>query len=436
MLQQIRERSQGWLAWILAIGLSLLFGLWGIQYYLNRGAKTGLAAKVNGDFITRAEVATVYDHLRREYLLQSSNTGSKIDPALNTRLKQAALQQLIQFHVLNRAAQKEGFRVSPILLSESIRNLPAFQENGQFSNQKFQYVLSRIGYSETDFLNEQEATLLINQIQAGIVGSNFIVPQEVNGLLGLLEQQRDIQYVIIPKQRFINAVQLLPNAEKQYFEHHPELFKTPEQVSIDYIELSLDNLLATEKATHPQLSEILAKQNAEKQFAQLSTRLADLAYSNSDSLQPVATELNIMIKHSKLFTRDQKIDNDPLLNNKTIQTAFSNDVLEHHYNSDVIQLAPGRVIVLRVSQHIPSAIKSFEEVQASIHNDLSTAEASKLAEKSGTQLCATLKLHPNDMSVLTEANLKPDTKLKLQRNTPFAYQKAFRPTLHCRHKLT
>ena len=54
MLQAIRERAQGWIAWLIVILISIPFALWGIQSYTGFGGEPE-AAIVNG---TRSPNAT------------------------------------------------------------------------------------------------------------------------------------------------------------------------------------------------------------------------------------------------------------------------------------------------------------------------------------------------------------------------------------------
>ena len=47
MLQAIRERAQGWIAWLIVILISIPFALWGIQSYTGIGGEP-VAATVDG----------------------------------------------------------------------------------------------------------------------------------------------------------------------------------------------------------------------------------------------------------------------------------------------------------------------------------------------------------------------------------------------------
>jgi peptidyl-prolyl cis-trans isomerase D len=51
MLQEIRERAQGWVAWAIIILISIPFAFWGIDSYFGGGAEP-VVASVNGTDIT------------------------------------------------------------------------------------------------------------------------------------------------------------------------------------------------------------------------------------------------------------------------------------------------------------------------------------------------------------------------------------------------
>jgi hypothetical protein len=54
MLQEIKERAQGWVAWAIVILISIPFALWGIQSYLGVGGEP-VVAKVGGTEITERQ---------------------------------------------------------------------------------------------------------------------------------------------------------------------------------------------------------------------------------------------------------------------------------------------------------------------------------------------------------------------------------------------
>ena len=65
MLQTIRDRAQGWIAWAIVILISIPFALWGIQEYLGVGSQPVIAS-VNDREITEAELDRRYQQFRGE----------------------------------------------------------------------------------------------------------------------------------------------------------------------------------------------------------------------------------------------------------------------------------------------------------------------------------------------------------------------------------
>ena len=156
MLQQIREKAQGWIAWIIIGILSITFALWGIENYSNNNANQHeIAAKVNGVPITHRSV-------------ENKHAVSK----------EQALEQLIVSQVLMQAAAQDGYRLSPKLLGQAVISIPYFQKDGEFSNEQYERVLYRMGYTRASFLAELGQSILLSQIKFGITQSSFVLPHE------------------------------------------------------------------------------------------------------------------------------------------------------------------------------------------------------------------------------------------------------------------
>ena len=72
MLQNIRDRSTGWLAYVIVIGISIPFALWGIDQYFT-GTKVDVA-KVNETKISLERLNNEYqDRLQEMQSLISAN---------------------------------------------------------------------------------------------------------------------------------------------------------------------------------------------------------------------------------------------------------------------------------------------------------------------------------------------------------------------------
>ena len=93
-------------------------------------------------------------------------------------------------------------------------------------------------------------------------------------------------------------------------------------------------------------------QQVTQAFSEASDRLADLVYTNSDSLEPAAKELGLKLKETGMITRVGNKEGI-LANPKIVNAAFSDVVLKQRYNSNLIEVAPGKVVVLRIKDYVP-----------------------------------------------------------------------------------
>lgn len=502
MLQTIREHTQGWIAGVIVSIIILSFALWGIHSYFVGGGNSNIVAEVNGVEISKEQFTLAYERMRRQAQAQY---GTPVTTKDENNLKSRALQGLIELEVLKQASRSQGFLISNAQIDNYLQSMPEFQVDGQFSVDRFQEVLSSTMMSTIDFLELIRTSLLIDQPRLGILLTSFSTPDETDYTYSLVNQERDIAYITIPLAYFqAQPIVITPAQINAYYEAHKSDFMTPEQVTVEYVQLSISNLIPTFKPTDAvlktfyseninsytqpsawqltdiqiplgsnpspeeimqaqgkadavvdalnkgadfatlaaqyistnldkkglltlnqvpaelqravaemnkvnQVSEVVrtatgfvivkvmdyrepkiqpfevvkdkvnetyAHQHAEEKFAELRDQLADLTYEHPDSLVLASKNLNLPIQTSELFVKD-KAGKDISQYKKVRETAFSNDVLNLQNNSDVIQLNPENVIVIRVKSHIPSSLLPLNDISKQIEDKLKTEVAEK-----------------------------------------------------------
>lgn len=252
MLQSIRDHTQGWIAGIIISLLILSFALWGIHSYFISGSVHNTVAVVNGVDITKDELAVTYERLRRQLQAQYANT--EIPAAVETGLKERSLQAIIHFQILQQSALKLGFQITQKQIDNFLYSMPEFQVNGQFSFSRFKQILATSLLSASEFIDLIKNTLLVDQPRLGIIFTSFALPNEVTTSMGLIKQERSIQYVVIPFQSVDpKTISISDEAILNFYKQHLSEFKTPEQVSIEYIELSMGDVAAQIHPADPTL---------------------------------------------------------------------------------------------------------------------------------------------------------------------------------------
>ena len=190
MLQNIRDNSQGWIAKTIIGVIVALMALTGFDAIFQATSHSKDAAKVNGEEITQVELSQAVDMQRRQLMQQ---LGKDFDPALldEKMLHDAALKGLIDRKLLLQGANQAKFSFSEAALDQVILQTPEFQDNGQFSPERFDQVIRQLGYGRLQFREMLGQEMLIGQLRAGLAGSGFVTDEEVNAFARLEKQTRD-----------------------------------------------------------------------------------------------------------------------------------------------------------------------------------------------------------------------------------------------------
>lgn len=418
MLQNIRDKSQGLIAWTIIILLCVAFVVWGFSSYFQLG-KSDIIATVNGDKLTRSQLQRVYDHLRAQE--QRSLGQAYATQALpDNLLWQQAFNTLLMEKVLYTSLIKLGFYASDDQVNAIIASIPVFLDKGQFSEQRYLSVLGAQGLSAQMFKKEVESEFINGQLRAGFNSSAFVLPNELNTFIALLLQQRHIHYVTIAAKSFAKTVKITPAQIKTYYHQHQEDFKTPAQVHIDYLTLSVDELAKQIKPSQADIQDYyqshrreyqvtgkpgvilplskvqvrvakaLSREKAQTVFANDSEKLANLTYENPGSLLAASKALHLPIVRSAAFTQAGS-QTGITANDKVIRAAFSEDVLKNRNNSDVITINPSTAIVLRVAEYQPARVRPLSAVKTQIVSALTAKASAQAAQTAGLALLKQLK---------------------------------------------
>jgi peptidyl-prolyl cis-trans isomerase D len=232
MLTTIREKTQGIIASFILLLIVIPFALWGINSYFERGSKTAVA-EVNGIEITDLQFRQALDQLR-----------GRVDPKAleNSGFKRMVLDGMIDQTLLVQDAEASGYRLDDARLAALIRAQPYFQRDGQFDPELYRALLRREGLSVPEFERRLRDEDLTGQVQSGLAGSGIVTNYDVDQLVRLFGEERDVAYAVISPDAMRTQVKLEPQAVEAYYKAHPELFQIPEQVRVAYLRLSADDL--------------------------------------------------------------------------------------------------------------------------------------------------------------------------------------------------
>ncbi len=235
MLQSIRDKASGWVAYVVIGLIAIPFALWGLGEYFG-GAGPLVAAEVNGQEIpvriVQQETRVQRDQIARAF-------GGQIPPEMfdERALRNAALESLIQRELLRQAAEDAGFRASASGVIREIRDISAFLENGQFSPERYRTVLEAQRISPGDFERDIAQSIVLSHIQQAIDASGDLPTQDVAEYARLRNQVRLASWKMFAAADFDRPDVVDQEAVETYYNENPERFTTPERLQVAYLRL-------------------------------------------------------------------------------------------------------------------------------------------------------------------------------------------------------
>ncbi len=279
MLDNFRNNMRG-IATVIVIFIGAIFAFSGTGSLFLSGAGAETALIVNDEQVSELRINQAISVEKRRIL--SQNEG--LDPALveDELIRPGVLQQMIGRKVIAQLARAEGMGISTRTVSELLLETAAFQADGRFDQDVYQYAIRQQGYTSATFIDMIKEDLLIQQVVQGIVATHFVTETELAALAGLTEQQRDYYYLTLPIAPVLEAVQVSEEQISAYYDQNKEQYQTDDQVVIDYIELNAGLLTDGETVTAAQIKARF-EQEAESVDTQVSRQAAHILLTDADA---------------------------------------------------------------------------------------------------------------------------------------------------------
>ncbi len=292
MLQNIRDNVQGLVAKIIIAIIIVPFAIFGVDTLIGSGGPTP-AAEVNDAKISEDDLIQAIGMQKRQLLAMM---GERVQPEMldDAKLRGPALESLITQQLLQQGADELRLRVSAKMVDDTIRSVPQFQENGQFSTARYQQLLRDQNLMPAYYKQLLQRELVVDQLQSGIAESEFATPVEVDVVTGLLQQQRSYVYALLPVAPLTAKIEISDADINSYYQAHSEQYLRDERVKLEYIELRAADLIkpvdaATVRAeydkfavafkpiTERRAAHILVEVNEKRGEAEASALAQDLA---------------------------------------------------------------------------------------------------------------------------------------------------------------
>ena len=240
-MQSFRSGVEKYGKWLVVV-ITIPFAFFGIESFFFSGGSVEEAARVDGERITRLELDQAVERQRSWF----QQRFGQVDPEmLSAELLQGpALENLIATRALELRGRGEGMGAAPQLIAKVLSEAEPFQIDGKFSRDNYLVYLRQTGYTPQTHNRFLARELVVSQLARGVTQSAFVSRQELDAALTVFEETRDFSYLEIPVARLHKAVKLSEADVDAYYQEHSDRFSTPEQVVLNYLELTRDGIAA------------------------------------------------------------------------------------------------------------------------------------------------------------------------------------------------
>lgn len=294
--------------------ICLPFVFFGVESYVNRSQNIEGVAQID-DFV-------IYPQMLEQALREKQNQlrnqlGDEYDSAkTNTKqFKLEVLNNLINEQLLLLEAQRLKIFVADEQIREVISGLNIFYDDkGNFSNEKYNQILSAQGLSPAMFENDIRKTLLQQQLAGTIVKTSI----KSNTLLQKYFSEYNDKYVgkllSFPVENYKNKVVLTDDLIKKYYEEHKNDFVSPERIKVDYLIFSdkiISNNLTNNQISDEEINNYY-QSNLQK-FTNAEERKVNHILFNKDDKSKAEQVLQELLKNSQNFAEVAKNNSiDPI----------------------------------------------------------------------------------------------------------------------------
>ncbi len=298
MLEAIRKHAQGWLAKTILGLIVITFALFGVDSYMKGDKSGGVVAEVGDMGISREELA-------REIQAQSDRMretlGPAFDPAVSETadFRQKVLDSLIDRKAMLQEAQKQKFLAPDAYLASILSQIPAFQQDGQFSPQRYQAVLRQNGRSPAQFENELRQSFMLEVVTSPASLAAFPSATSLSQIARLVAQQREISWVDLPASSVAAQIKVTPADIERYYADNKAAFTEPEQIRAEYLVLDKAAVAAGIAVSEQAVADYYASHAA--RFGQPEQRSASHILIAVDKNADVASRAKAKAKATALF---------------------------------------------------------------------------------------------------------------------------------------
>jgi len=286
MLTEIRDRSTGWFAGIIAALIIIPMAFWGVQDYTSTEAQPTII-EVGDEKITQQAFQAQLSNQRAQILQRNPNLASS-EIFTSDVFKRQILDSMINNAVTRQIADQQNYRIGNEELAKYLQENELFQTDGKFDKQAYENFVASRSASKQQFENDVRENTRIFHVRSGYQESALVLPDEVRELLEIQVEKRSFDLVTINQADFIDSVTVSEEEVSAYYQDNIDQFMEDDRVSVNYVEIDPSKIAAEVEISEQEIKTVYEENQANytlPETRKTSHILLAIDADNSDSDQ-------------------------------------------------------------------------------------------------------------------------------------------------------
>lgn len=241
MLTEIRDRSSGWFAWIIAAMIIIPMAFWGVQEYASTEARP---------VIVEIGDQKIYQQNFQQQLLNQQQRATQANPSLASSdiftsdfYKRSVLKNMIDRALVRHVAADKNYQIGDSQLASLIKDDPVFQTDGKFDPTLYENYRNTSGlFSKKAFEDNIRDTSKISQVRAGYQESAMVLPDELRAVLEIQAEKRTFDLITVNSNQFNDKVEVTDEDVASYYDENTDDYLEDDRRSIEYVELDTSSI--------------------------------------------------------------------------------------------------------------------------------------------------------------------------------------------------
>ncbi|HAI59733.1 MAG TPA: peptidylprolyl isomerase [Xanthomonadaceae bacterium] len=457
MLQRIREHTTGWFAWVVIALIIFAMAFFGIEHYFQARVDTyaakiesapswwrdapseGATGRLARSFlwetheISEDDFRERFDRYRQQMREQAGDQYD-VEQVESIETKRLVLDAMIDEEILKLAAARDGIAIDASQVRDAILEVEGITQDGEFIGEDAYLIwLQSRGLTAAGFEAQVAEQLKVSKLPQAIGASGMVGASELEALLALQAETRDLRYVEIPLPAPDDAA-IDDAALAAWHEANAARYSTEETVTVSYVELDAATLAVATAPTEDEL-----RQRYESQRTRFGTEEQRTIAHILVEVAPGADEATVNAARAEAgeiaaLARAEGADFAALATQRSDDIGtrdqggdlgiITRGVFPADFESAAFALPAGGVSdpvrtdggwhVLKVTDLVEASVLPFEAVRAQLEAEFGDSERERLFnERSGALVDAILR-EPNSITAVAA-----DLGLEVRSAGPF-----------------